>query len=87
MIEVKAAAKVVVEAPEARSPRDITGDVTVNGTVTATGEIKSGSILLTTHRHTGVQPAAGPAACQRRRYLHVTVKLQPRRSPANYEIA
>lgn len=62
IVEVKAAGKVVVEAPEVEITAPvvtITGDVTVNGTVTATGEIKSGSIPLTTHKHTGVQAGAG----------------------------
>lgn len=60
-IKVKAAAKVVVEAPEVEITAPvvrITGDVEVTGKVTATGEIQSGSIALTTHRHTGVTAGA-----------------------------
>lgn len=60
-IEIKASAKVKVEAPEVEITAPtvtITGDVTLNGTLTATGEIKSGSIPLTAHKHTGVQAGA-----------------------------
>lgn len=62
VVEVKAAGKVVVEAPEVEITAPIvriTGDVEVTGKITATGEIQSGSIPLTTHKHTGVQPGAG----------------------------
>lgn len=58
VIEVQAATKVKVSAPEVEIIAPIitiTGDVTLNGTLTATGEIKSGSIPLTSHKHTGVQ--------------------------------
>lgn len=44
----KATGNVTIEAPSIT----LDGDVTVNGTITATGEIKSGEIKLTKHTHT-----------------------------------
>lgn len=38
---------------------DVTGKITVSSTIKATGEITSGTIPLTTHRHTGVTVGAG----------------------------
>lgn len=37
----------------------VIGDIEVTGKITASGEIKSGTIALTTHRHTGVTVGTG----------------------------
>lgn len=37
----------------------LVGDVTLTGKLTATGDVKAGSISLQGHKHTGVDPGAG----------------------------
>lgn len=38
---------------------NMTGDVNLTGTLTATGDVKAGSISLKTHKHGGVSPGGG----------------------------
>ncbi len=38
---------------------NIIGDVTVQGKIDATGDVKAGSVSLQQHKHTGVDPGAG----------------------------
>jgi len=61
-INITAASSVVVNAPTCTMNTPITtinGNVIVNGTVTATGEVTSGIIGLQRHKHAGVKP--GPS--------------------------
>jgi phage baseplate assembly protein gpV len=50
-IEVKAPSSMTITAPTVT----INGNVKVNGTVTATGDIKGGSVVLQTHVHGNVK--------------------------------
>lgn len=52
---VKTAGKFIVDAAEC----DINCTVNVGGDMVATGDVKAGSISLSQHRHSGVQPGGG----------------------------
>jgi phage baseplate assembly protein V len=54
-IEVVSKTSVTVTAPTVA----IKGNLTVTGTITAVGQITSGGIGLTSHRHSGVQTGGG----------------------------
>lgn len=54
-VHVKTAGKLVIDAAEC----DINCPVNVTGAVTATGDVKGGSISLDNHTHSGVQPGSG----------------------------
>jgi phage baseplate assembly protein gpV len=54
-VHVKTAGKFVVDASEC----DINCAVNVAGAVTATGDVKAGSISLDSHKHSGVQTGSG----------------------------
>ncbi|GBR64874.1 phage baseplate assembly protein [Acetobacter syzygii NRIC 0483] len=54
-VHVKTAGKFVVDAAEC----DINCNVNVAGSVTATGDVKAGSISLESHKHSGVQTGSG----------------------------
>ncbi|GAA3686721.1 MULTISPECIES: Gp138 family membrane-puncturing spike protein [Acetobacter] len=54
-VHVKTAGKFVVDAAEC----DINCNVNVAGSVTATGDVKAGSISLEGHKHSGVQTGSG----------------------------
>jgi phage gp45-like len=54
-IEILAATEVKISVPSVV----ITGNVTLNGTLTATGDVVAGGISLTQHLHASVQPGAG----------------------------
>jgi hypothetical protein len=54
-VHVKTAGKFVVDAAEC----DINCNVNVAGSVTATGDVKAGSISLEGHKHSGVQVGSG----------------------------
>lgn len=54
-VHVKTAGKFVVDAAEC----DINCNVNVSGSVTASGDVKAGSISLESHKHSGVQTGSG----------------------------
>lgn len=61
-IELISPTKVTVQAPTIELKGDVVqtdGDITATGSITADGEITSGTIPLTTHKHTGVTTGGG----------------------------
>lgn len=58
-IRIVAAANVTITAP---SGLTINANVTVNGTIDATGDVKAGTISLEGHVHGGVQTGSGTTA-------------------------
>jgi hypothetical protein len=56
MLEIKPSGQVHVLAPV---PMVIDGNVVVNGTITATGDVVAGTVSLKLHQHSGVQTGGG----------------------------
>ncbi|MBR0643982.1 phage baseplate assembly protein V [Plastoroseomonas hellenica] len=63
VVEVHAASQILLRAPrvviEAPDGVQITGDVTVEGTITSTGDQTAGGVSQQHHRHGGVEPGGG----------------------------